>query len=233
VLPYEKDPSVHIHSLFKNIKTVKLLQSTPSIINDLKSHEKIHTFAPGIINIGVIYGDYVQSDPLDMLNNKMRDISPNFRKFLDGMRIHEYDPCHICDDMYNNLKIRYYLAPSMDYDDIRQMVSNSLCIIIFKDNKSPLDISLIDKLGKVNRFFFIIESISVSGRFRYRVGFCQRVDNDLEYVPPVIPSNITFDIESLRALMLTKFSNLIMQYKKSYIYSHPRTVSLFDIISKY
>lgn len=233
IIPHGKNITKYINNLFKNNKSIKLLRLTPSLVNDLILHEKMHTFAPGIINIGIIYGNHMQSDPLDMLTNKIRDVSPNFIKFIDGMEIPEYDPDYIYNDIYNSLKIRYYLAASMDSEDIRQMVGNSQCIIIFKDNKSPLDMSLINKLGKVNRFFFIVESISISGRFRYRVGFCQRVDNDLEQVPPVIPSNVTFDIESLKTLMLTKFSNLIMQYKSSHIYSYPRAVSLNNIIAKY
>ncbi len=50
----------------------------------------------------------------------------------------------------------------MTKQDVRKLIGNTPCIIVFKEDKKPLNPEIMVQLGKVNKFFVVVEK---SGTF--------------------------------------------------------------------
>lgn len=231
ILPHKIDLTKYLKKRYKNVKKIKC---NKYIIEDLIKHEEAHTSMIDCIEIGIIYGKHNQNDPLVMLTNQNDDISDNFKDFLNILDINNSN--------HDNIKVKYHLSTSMTFDQVRETIANSRCIIIFKENCDPIDLKKIDLLGVVNYYFIIVEyatvlnsSVSDNNLFNLcRIGFCQRIscDNYIN-IEPVIPINATFDVKYVKDLILTKLANCTISDKSSFMYFYPRSVSLNNLIVRY
>lgn len=50
---------------------------------------------------------------------------------------------------------------------------------------------------------------------------------------PIIPINASFEAKDIRSVILSKFVSCMINDKLTYMYSHPRKLSLHDLAIKY
>ncbi len=223
---------------------VKKIQPNLDIITSLLSYEDSHSFIPSLIEIGIIYCKSNQIDPFEMMDNKEHDTSKYFEDFRSVMSIPYSDEKSI-NDIFYGIKIKYYSAVSMSSGDIRQYIGNSRCIIIFKENEDPIDLTQIDKLGVVCNYFIVIEPVTPTNTFDdydskqeklYRLGYCQRVHNQTlipKSIVPKTPNDAVFSGDDLKNIILTKFTSCMINDRVSHMYLLPRKIAFNEFITKY
>lgn len=87
----------------------------------------------------------------------------------------------------------------MDSEQRRRVIGNTRALLIFNEAKEPLDVSLIEKLGRLAQIIIVVQKYDNN---YWRLACLNRFD-----IPPFIPelpSNYLFDDKSLRNFILVK-----------------------------
>jgi hypothetical protein len=242
IIHMPKDTEISKSLKKKYIGIVKIKHKT--ISDDIILHEKKHSFKPNLVEIAIIYGKENQDNLMDMLNNTDNKITKSFKKLLSSMIVPSYDNDDIYHEVHCGVKVKYYSAITMTFDEVRQRIANCRCILILKNNPEPLELPRMEELGKVNTFFIVVEPVTSVNILEYdknlhkdlfRLGFCLRKDNKNHTEPsiPPIPDNLTFHLRDLKDIILTKFLSCMIYDKLSHMHTFPRKRSLENIAEKY
>lgn len=101
------------------------------------------------VNVGIVLRNKGQSSKLDILYNK--NLTENWNKFITDTDI-------LSD---NGDNINWLVAPNMSKDEIRRLIGNAFCVIIFNDSDKKLNPNILNFSDMT--FYYIVISRSGNG----------------------------------------------------------------------
>lgn len=200
-----------------------------SLMNAILSFEKNNSYGISPLHLGVIWQQAGQSI-MQALGNVAKEATTAFTTFTSSLGCENFDESEVFNDVFQDIKIKWFLGTSMEADMVRRYIGNSPIIIIFQDMVCTFSVDAILELGKVNQFFFIVQQVPGG---LYRIGILHK----LATYKAEIPLNYLFDKTELRDFILISACNAMAALKEdsliSQLYSIPRQIAIETMCSDY
>jgi len=182
------------------------------------------------VQIGVIYCNQGQRDPLKMFKNKP---SEEFDRFLDDMGVDkEKLKTGISSSSWKFLKVTWHLSPYETKEQHRRLIGNDLVLIFFLEAGSKrFDVINCDKLGVFPQIFIVVQAYKDN---KYRVGTFYR--KSLDVFDPPVPTNYIFDENEIQDYLMVKIYNGLMTTlycpPMSKLFIEPRNTAIKELAQK-
>ncbi len=201
--------------------------------HDLIKFNDKFTFAINKMGIGLVFAFQHQHDALDMLNNKYKSISKQYKHFLELMCIDDFELDSVFDDVFENIKIKWYHSCMLDEEQTRRCVANVLCMVIYRECEGlyePFKTSYVKNFGNMTQIFVVVEHYLHE---YYRVSVFNK---KTKAYYPLVPCDYLFNGSNLRDFVLTKLHNGVRVLKEdsavAKLFLYPRQVALNELGEK-
>jgi len=144
--------------------TVTKIQSRKKkLIKELCAFDKSNTIDAQFANVGILYVSTTDTDCITLAlesKYKLKNTTGGFKSFLSDMDISaDIDPDNKFDDTFNGMRVKWHVGPLMSKQSIRQHIGNANFVIICKDGPQPLQLDMLEALGKVVSYCLVIEPV--------------------------------------------------------------------------